>query len=98
MTSLFTKQKAKLTRFCQSYMNWVERGAPNGNPYRRDKGLCWNILHSADDSAYDPLYKALNRESYPFNEGHEDYYKECVARRCHLNKKRLEWVLLHSQE
>lgn len=84
------KQSELLTAFYRAYLEWVESGAPDEQPFRRDRGLCSNfdkfILSNCQSDDKYVLFKELNKElkdqfteaglcqSFPFNDGSFEYF------------------------
>jgi hypothetical protein len=90
-----------LKDFYQAYAAWIEAGAPNGSPFSRSAGLCYNLqLFTEDYSAL--LYEMSSQfksegldKHYPFNIGEEDYQYSSKKRNQYLNSRRIEWVMNH---
>lgn len=85
--------------FLQSYLDWVEKGAPDGAPFLGEYGLCYNT------ELYDDLHNTnvkfeideiLEREFgenalFPFNQGKMiRYYDDAGSH--HLNEERINWI------
>lgn len=82
-----------LRAYLADYLAWVERGAPEGEPYRRNHGLCYNTQWCPDyDVNYDMMQDALAAAwpvdfLYPFEGEYNDHWNEY-----HLNDARLAFV------
>lgn len=93
-----------LKEFLSAWIQWVDAGAPNRNPFERNLGLCVNFEYyleeigvtegDADGEVYGltDVFGAdrLNR-AYPFGGG-ELFYEESGADAMHLNEQRIAWV------
>lgn len=96
-----TEEQKLIQRFCQSYVDWLNREAPRGLPYFRGTGLCanfeaWLMYENTALSAYDILKaqfvsEGLNKH-YPF--GHDSY----PLGDKHLFPARQAWVRDHCNE
>lgn len=82
--------------FLKAWLEWVERGAPQGCPFYQHVGLCGNL------SQFDRSYLVRERfhgllryefgpDDYPFG-GPRHYTAMTHARTHHLNAQRIEWV------
>lgn len=87
-----------LKAYLREWLDWVERGAPPGQPFTRCFGLCNNVFNSgAQDSPYlkHQLLHALET-SFPGNKdfpfGHREYHVRQTAGTMHEDPKRLAWV------
>lgn len=92
------EQSKELTAFYDAYLNWLERGAPNYDPFKRSLGLCNNlrrwmgIVGSAARHEMTTQFKAAGLdESYPFDPT-EPYGLDFK----HDNPARIEWVRAHA--
>lgn len=99
------KTSESLMGFYKTYLAWIEAGAPDGEPFFRNQGLCSNLYDYAGMNPYDTIvwgnmldemhnqfdYKGLNH-FLPFNENWDDYTKEYSAEVCFLNADRVNWV------
>lgn len=86
----------ELKSFYLAYNAWLEEGAPEGQPFSRETGLCSN-LEQFDVSLLAELqtqFSAGNfvREIFPFNPVAGSYDAEYKAGLCHLNPERIAWV------
>jgi len=90
-------QSKELTQFYQEYKAWLDTGAPQDKPFRRDRGLCNNmdLYMNFDTNVYielsDQFSKAGLDNVFPFDEC--DAYM--LDDNCHLNPKRIQWVTDH---
>lgn len=78
----------------QSWLDWAEGGAPNGEPFFRDVGLCTNMWEW-DVEVGPELREVLEEEfvddfEYPF--GQHDYIERQDDSTLHQCPKRLAWV------
>lgn len=85
----------ELRAFLQNWLDWVERGAPEGEPYARSCGLCTNLGWSefANLKVWAELQSVLpygGRRSYPF--GARGYTERVAHGTQHECPKRLAWV------
>lgn len=88
MTELLPETRA----FLKDWLDWVDRGAPEGGPYYRTYGLCTNICH------YNPIpfeeisdnLSNIFSSRYPF--GLANYSSRAREKTQHLDPARLEWV------
>lgn len=95
----------KLAEFYESYSDWIDSGAPEGEPFSRRSGLCGSlcsyltskgcrfpVMDMALQLMKSQFIKAgLNRD-YPFNNQDNSYYMECIDGLIHTNKNRIAWV------
>lgn len=89
----------QLRAFLADWLAWVERGAPEAEPYTRRRGLCSNaeLFRGWDDAAAMALHWALVADFgayqglFPFG-GPYAYVLSSRACDQHLNKQRLAWV------
>ncbi|CAB3784557.1 hypothetical protein [Pararobbsia alpina] len=93
-----------LKAFLTAWLEWVDTGAVDGEPFERRRGLCssfeyWmdarNIDCEHQEEECDGLTRAfraagLNRV-YPFG-GAEEFYEDSDANEMHLNPARIAWV------
>lgn len=96
-----------LTDFYRDYAEWLDSGAPNGDVFRQNSGLCscltrWiNAKCVTEDLHGDMETQFLCAEldyTYPFNDGdHYGYAREVRTNACHLNLERIEWVREHAK-
>lgn len=87
----------ELRAFLQDWLDWAERGAPDGEPYTRGSGLCVNLARYTEhwtDSAYlaadRELAAAWGGSRTPF--GSADYWARSLSQTQHECPKRLAWV------
>lgn len=88
----------KLIAFFKAWLDWVDNGAPERDPFSRSSGLC----HAAEEGGHDvrsELKEIFYREAhagliedpvYPFEEG--DYDKRLEEWSMHECPKRIAWV------
>lgn len=92
------EDRALVAKFCRAYVKWLDRGAPEREPFWRWFGLCYNSgIFELDDIVGDILEDEGLDPDFPFNGGNEDMYKE-EARDgiMHLNPERIAWVREHA--
>lgn len=99
-------QSELLTKFYRNYHVWLEAGAPDGQPFRRNQGLCSNLVYTNGEADFN-LYKELKKEirnqflvagldtTTPFNDFDEPYHMENRNNSCHKNSRRIQWVKGH---
>lgn len=76
--------------FLRDWLDWVERGAPQQNPYTRKEGLCDNSKRFDETRrVYADLEHAL-RQQFPF--GEDDYMARAVDLTQHECPKRLAFA------
>jgi hypothetical protein len=93
-----------LKRFLQSWIDWIDAGAPQGEPFSRNTGLCanvydWTIECDLDIDAITKILRELRKTfradnlhpMTPFG-GNVVYLKETETATQHLNAERLAWV------
>jgi hypothetical protein len=93
-----------LHQFLSAYIAWVDEGAPHGDPFARDRGLCSNfedwmfgqcLSYEIGDREINDLSKLFASEGLdrgvPFG-GLELYLDERDAHVLHLNPARIAWV------
>lgn len=77
--------------FLRDWLEWVERGAPEGEPYWRENGLCDNAFKSrAGCFVLGDLESAFDDDSYPFGCG--DFHRRYHDRTMHECPKRLAFA------
>lgn len=90
-----------LKAFLTAWIEWVDAGAPEGDPFSRHEGLCLNVF---DCPAIEPIgrgrvCRALEDQfahdgldgNHPFG-GHAQYTAERQNAAHHLNPARIAWV------
>ena len=93
-----------LKAFLSAWIEWVDAGAPNHNPFDRRLGLCVSFeyylekIGVAEGDADDEIYGLTDvfgadrlSRAYPFGGG-ELFYEESGADAMHLNPARISWV------
>lgn len=68
----------------QAWYDWTLRGAPNGQPFYRNWGLCPSVGRNRAE------IEAILGELFPF--GEDDYKKRLTDSTQHECPKRLAWV------
>lgn len=97
-----------LKDFYKGIAKWVEEGCSVGGVYRKDYGLCSNLLRYCNEVAYTGKYVVLDsmvkqfenaglNTRTPFNEDHYDYAIEKSYRTMYTNMARLAWIKDHAQ-
>ena len=95
----------QLAEFYEAYSDWIDAGAPEGEPFSRRVGLCGSLcLYLTSKCCEFPvrdmalqlmksqfIKAGLNRD-YTFNNAEKSYYVECVNGTIHTNKNRITWV------
>lgn len=93
-----------LKAFYQAYLEWVESGAPDGLPFERHAGLCYNLRHcfiyptglnEALREMEGQFIEAGLDESFPF--GRDNFYKRLYGDSQHKDRKRIAWVRKHAK-
>lgn len=95
------KPSNTLKAFLRSYLKWVDDGAADWLPFRRNSGLCTNFaiwLNYQD--IFVPvqieMMKLFEQEGldprWPFNESFHEYEKDSINGTQHLNAKRIDWA------
>lgn len=88
------KISPELREALQAYLDWVNEGAPDFEPFHRADGLCFNICNEYSmDVAYElgELFITMGLdEDYPFGEW--DYQQNCRTRTHHIHTQRIEWI------
>lgn len=84
--------RSETVAFLKDWLAWVERGAPEGEPYSRADGLCANAFHWSGDhrALYRDLRATFKADVHPF--GQPDYLARMLADTQHECPKRLAWV------
>lgn len=77
----------ELLSYLRSWLQWIEDGAPDYQPYCRHSGLCSNAPTS---KMQQELYDILG-SAYPFG-GAGRYYYDLATNQQHLNEERIAWV------
>lgn len=90
-----TKVDEGLYKFLKAYAKWAyEDGAPEGKPFTRKFGLCYNCEAYFEDSLH-KLHKALfddfGANAYPFSPPAYESGKRTKTQ--HLDPNRKAWVL-----
>lgn len=96
-------QSKELTEFYQAYAKWLDEGAPNWEPFRRDCGLCLNLykytqeeelLNRLDKELWQQFEDAGLNVYLPFNIK-TSYRDEKRTQTCFENPLRIKWVRDH---
>lgn len=96
-----------LIDFYKDYLGWINRGAPDREPYSRRIGLCTNLIYFANnfkevDEEGELALKLFTElrwqfraaglsDTYPFID-RDDFIKEGREEIAHLNETRILWV------
>ena len=91
--------EVKYRALLQSYMDWVDNGAPDYSPYSRGTGLCSNLYAETDFETYEyfkhrlTVWAKLNgtEATYPFSDW-PDYLDRTQDRSQHTLQPRLDWI------
>jgi hypothetical protein len=89
------KQSKELTKFYDDYWQWLQDGAPEGEPFSRRCGLCFAARRygNCDLEMQKQFGKAGLSEWLPFGAG--AYWRARDASKMHLSRKRRAWVDAH---
>lgn len=95
----------QLAEFYKAYSDWVDYGAPEGEPFSRRIGLCGSLclyltskccICQVRDMALrlmkSQFIKAGLSRDYPFNNADNSYRMESINGTIHTNKNRVAWV------
>ena len=95
----------KLAEFYEAYSDWIDYGAPEGEPFSRRIGLCGSLcLYLTNKGCRFPerdmalqlmksqFTKAGLSRDYPFNNADNSYYLESIDGKINANKNRVAWV------
>lgn len=87
---------AELRAYLADWLAWVERGAPEGEPYSRRFGVCGALgsypgQHLSREMDWVLRAQFGNRHLFPFC-GPEESGREYSEATKHLNPRRLAWV------
>lgn len=95
----------QLAEFYKAYSDWIDAGAPEGEPFSRRSGLCGSLCLYLTSKGYrfpardmtlqlmkSQFIKAGLSRDYPFNHAENSYYVECIDGSIHINKNRIAWV------
>lgn len=97
-----------LKDFYKGIAKWVEEGCSGGGVYRKDYGLCSNLLRYCNEVAYTGKYAVLDsmvnqfenaglNTRTPFNEDRYDYATEKSNLSMYTNRARRAWIKDHAQ-
>lgn len=91
-----------LKEFYQAYAAWLDAGAPDGQPFYRNVGLCHSLgKFGGDRDAYIEMGRQFEAAGldykYPFNNSQGDYYDMSGLYSHHLNPLRVQWVKNHAK-
>lgn len=75
--------------FLESYLKWVEDGAPQDKPFNRAFGLCTNAAIYGIDFYIMAGHFHIDA---PFNSGTDEYNHDSRLGNHHLNLFRIQWV------
>ena len=78
----------ELIAFLKDWYHWATNGAPEGEPFCREDGLCDNTV---SDLVYDELTDLFGGKTYPFG-GYDEYQDRGATATQHECPKRLAWV------
>lgn len=94
-----------LRDFCRSWLEWVERGAPEGEPYSRHHGLCSGAIVFGGTGGWAAVIEVrerlksdfpLKQGVHPFGGG-KAFVDDERAATMHLNPERLAWARKHAE-
>lgn len=93
-----------LKTFYKAYAAWLDAGAPHGQPFVRNNGLCLNLLlkmplpYEETNAAFEEMSEQFHEAGlgtlFPFDTREE--YHTCDN--MHLNPRRITWVRAHAEE
>lgn len=85
-----------LRNFYSAYGEWIDSGAPDGNPFMRGAGLCANLFDYVTSLALEGLHAEFVAaglgEKLPFNASEAEFKSESGRGECHTNPARVAWV------
>lgn len=102
-----TTQSAELTEFYQVYQDWLNKGAPQFQPFCRSDGLCINMYYKWKErethGSLFPIKNEMKRQfldanlssTYPFHKDENHYNYEANQDIQHLNPLRNQWIADH---
>lgn len=79
----------ELRAFLQDWIDWVDRGAPDDQPYAREYGLCYNSVAYPGNRLWAQLDYIFGGRHMPFG---GDYYYRTLTGTQHECPNRLAWV------
>ena len=95
----------QLSDFYKAYSDWIDAGAPEGEPFSRRVGLCASMCLHLKWKGCNPrerevalflmksqFIKAGLSRDYPFNNAENSYYEEGINGTMHTNSDRIAWV------
>lgn len=95
----------QLAEFYEAYSDWIDDGAPEGEPFSRRVGLCGSVCLYLKSKGCNfrerevalllmrkQFIKAGLSRDYPFNNADNSYYLESIDGAIHTNKNRMAWV------
>lgn len=95
----------KLSEFYRAYSDWIDDGAPEGEPFSGRVGLCGSVCLYLKSKGCNfreremalflmrkQFIKANLNRDYPFNNRDNSYYMESIDGLIHTNKNRVAWV------
>ena len=95
----------QLAEFYEAYSDWIDAGAPEGDPFGRRVGLCASLCLYLKGKCCNPrerevalflmksqFTKAGLSRDYPFNNADNSYYLESIDGAIHTNKNRVAWI------
>ena len=94
-------QNKSLQQFYNDYAAWLDAGAPQGQPFCRDAGLCHNLgKFGGDRDAYIEMGRQFEAagldDQYPFDNTEDHYYDMSGLYSHHTNPLRIQWVKDHA--
>lgn len=100
-----TEAQSIVEDFVFAYKEWLDNGAPEGQPFMRGDDLEQNMYHVAKDALGDvpvlmeareairALYQQFGLDKFfPFNNDVLTWLDEVVNDKYHTNKEMLKWV------
>lgn len=84
-----------LQKFYNDYAAWLDKGAPEGQPFSRRMGLCSQAMKPQYDVPINELKKQFLQAGldpkFPFGGTHR-FDMDLENATMHLNPKRIKWV------
>lgn len=77
-----------LIAFLKAWHDWATSGAPDGEPFCREDGLCDNTV---SDRIYKELKGLFGGNTFPFGD-YDEYQDRAAEATQHECPKRLAWV------
>ena len=89
----------ELMEFYKAYAEWLDKGAPEHEPFQRGYGLCGNLAFNWKPVWYELIQKMVRQfkeaglhGEFPFDADGREYMINKVDQKQHLNPRRIAWV------